>query len=100
MPNFIITEYDTMVSVYKVNAIDKQDAINKIAKGDIITRAEYRANGFKKEEKQIRYDVEEINNGKEKVQTIGKKTQNKENTTSTLLCTPKRTRANEVYKIS
>lgn len=66
MPNFIITEYDTIISVYRVNANDRQDAINKIANGDLTIRAICRANGFKKDEAKKKYRAREIINGKEK----------------------------------
>lgn len=92
MPNFKVTEFDTIVSIYKVNAIDKQDAINKIANGDLITRLKYNTNYFSKSNCKKKYRAREIINGKDtqKVQTIGKTTQNKENTTSTLLQYQKR----------
>lgn len=101
MPNYKVTEYDTVISTYRIVAINKQDAINKIANGDIITRAAYRSNGFKKQEDKKKYRAREIINGKAKaeIQVIGGETQNQTTTTSTLLQSPTRTRTTEIYKI-
>lgn len=99
MPNYIITEYDTIVSTYRIVAIDKQDAINKIANGDLIQRAVYRANGRKKDRVKKKYIAREIINGKKKIQVICLPTKNKATTTSKIFCTPTRTRANEIHKI-
>lgn len=83
MPNYIITEYDTIVSTYRINnAIDKQDAINKIANGDLIQRAVYRANGFKKDEVKKKYKAREIINGKKKIQVVTERPQNQAGATS------------------
>jgi len=82
MPNYIVTEYDTMVSVYKVNAIDKQDAINKIANGDYVKRASLRSKAILKEKTRRWYEAEEIGNGEEeKVQVISLPTQDQEGAT-------------------
>lgn len=85
MPNFKVTEYDTIVSTYRICAINKREAINKIANGDIITRAGYRANGFKKDEVKKKYRAREIINGKKKVQTICERPQDKTGATGKIL---------------
>lgn len=64
MPNYKVTEYDTIVSTYRISAINKREAINKIANGDLVTRAGYRANGFKRDEVKKKYRAREIINGK------------------------------------
>ena len=85
MPNYKVTEYDTIISTFRLNAANKQDAINKIAKGDMITRATYRANGFKNQRDRKKYSARGIINGKKKIQVIAEETQNQTTTTSTLL---------------
>lgn len=71
MPNYIITEYDIVISTYKVNNVDnKQIAIDKIARGDLIQRAIYRANGFKKQVDKKKYKAKEIANGKTKEKIV------------------------------
>lgn len=71
MPNFLVTEYDTIVSEYRIEAKDRDIAIKKIANGDLITRAIYRAKAFIKDKTRRWYEAEEIDNEKkEEIQVI------------------------------
>lgn len=70
MPKFIITEYDTIVSEYRIEAKDRDTAIDKIANGDIVKRGIHRSKSILKDKTRRWYKAEEIKYEKEKVQVI------------------------------